>query len=154
VVPPVIVLLNAVEGTFVAFKLELFCCIVSLLSSGIFCRSDDLVMSEALSTCDLLLYTSKCENLPSLLTESQACGVPILAMDVGGVRETFLPGLSGMIVPESEIEFKKCLISLLESPEQLRAFSLKSRKFAEKEFDGTHIAEQYLNIYTKALSEA
>jgi glycosyltransferase involved in cell wall biosynthesis len=117
-------------------------------------KNDDLVMSEALSTCDLLLYTSKYENLPSLLTEAQACGVPILAMDVGGVRETFLPGLSGMIVPESEIEFKKCLISLLQSPEQLRAFSLKSRKFAEKEFDGTHIAEQYLNIYTKALSEA
>ena len=117
-------------------------------------QSDDVAMAEALSTCDLLLYTSKFENLPSLLMESQACGVPILAMDVGGVRETFLPGISGMIVPESEIEFKKCLISLLESPQQLRDFSLRSRIFAEKEFDGANIAEQYLNIYTKTLSEA
>ena len=111
---------------------------------------NDVLMSKALSSCDLVLYSSKFENFPSLLTESQACGVPILAMNVGGVGETFLPGNSGELVPESEIEFRNCLIQLLDSPQKLHEFSINARKFSEKEFCGADIAERYLEIYSTA----
>ena len=113
-------------------------------------EGNDLEMSKALSSCDLMLYSSKFENLPSLLTESQACGVPILAMDVGGVGETFIPEESGQLVPESQIDFRNCLIYLLDSPEKLREFSINARKFSEREFNGAKIAAQYLDIYSKA----
>ena len=46
----------------------------------------------ALSIMDLFLLTSRREGMPNVLLESQWMGVPVVATDVGGVRETLISG--------------------------------------------------------------
>lgn len=48
---------------------------------------------------DLNLLTSEREGLPNVLIEGQHFGVPALAPDVGGVRETIAPGITGQLLP-------------------------------------------------------
>jgi glycosyltransferase involved in cell wall biosynthesis len=38
------------------------------------------------------------EGLPNSLVEAQLAGVPVVATDVGGARETFVPGVTGRLV--------------------------------------------------------
>jgi glycosyltransferase involved in cell wall biosynthesis len=45
------------------------------------------------------LHVSLTEGLPQVLIEAQASGVPIVATDVGGVREALGDGAGGLIVP-------------------------------------------------------
>jgi glycosyltransferase involved in cell wall biosynthesis len=51
---------------------------------------------------DVFMLSSRSEGLPNVLIEAQACGVPVVAYDVGGVRETFLEGITGMLVRETD----------------------------------------------------
>jgi glycosyltransferase involved in cell wall biosynthesis len=50
---------------------------------------------------DLFMLASRTEGLPNSLIEAQAAGVPVVAMNVGGVRETMVPGVTGLLVEES-----------------------------------------------------
>ncbi len=47
---------------------------------------------------DVFLMTSHYEGTPNVLIEAQAAGVPVVAPDVGGTRETILDGLTGVVV--------------------------------------------------------
>ena len=53
-----------------------------------------------LQLLDVFMQSSRSEGLPNVLIESQARGVPVVAYDVGGVRETFVDGVTGMLVRE------------------------------------------------------
>jgi glycosyltransferase involved in cell wall biosynthesis len=48
---------------------------------------------------DAAVLASRMESLPNFLCEAQAWRLPVIAYDVGGVRESFEPGRSGWAVP-------------------------------------------------------
>ena len=47
---------------------------------------------------DLLVLASWSEGFPTVVGEALACGVPVIASDVGGVRDVVIPGRSGWLV--------------------------------------------------------
>lgn len=51
------------------------------------------------SSYDAFLYTSSYDGLPNILLEALAAGLPVIAPDVGGIREVVLPGVTGWLVP-------------------------------------------------------
>jgi len=51
---------------------------------------------------DVLLLTSKTEGLPGAILEASAAGLPTVAVDVGGVREAIVDGMTGYIVPRRD----------------------------------------------------
>jgi glycosyltransferase involved in cell wall biosynthesis len=53
---------------------------------------------DYLACFDLFLLTSRIEGLPNSLVEAQLAGVPVVTTDVGGARETFIPGVTGQMV--------------------------------------------------------
>src|SRR5471030_1188339 len=53
---------------------------------------------DYLACFDLFMLTSESEGLPNTLVEAQLAGVPVLATDVGGARETFSSGVTGRLV--------------------------------------------------------
>ena len=54
---------------------------------------------DELRTSDVLLHPSVSEGLPTVLVEAMACGIPVVATDVGGVTELVTDGVNGLVIP-------------------------------------------------------
>jgi glycosyltransferase involved in cell wall biosynthesis len=58
---------------------------------------------ELYSICDLILLTSEKEGLPNVIMEAMLAGKPVVAFDVGGVRELIPTAAQGCVVPFNDI---------------------------------------------------
>ncbi len=64
-------------------------------------RNDAMRLYQAL---DLLLLTSHKEGLPNVILEAMLCALPVVAFDVGGVRELIPDDSCGRVIPFGETE--------------------------------------------------
>jgi glycosyltransferase involved in cell wall biosynthesis len=56
-------------------------------------------VETVMSSLDVVLLSSRNEGSPVALIEASACGVPVVATDVGGVRSVVQDGQTGLLVP-------------------------------------------------------
>jgi glycosyltransferase involved in cell wall biosynthesis len=63
---------------------------------------------------DVVLNTSVQEGTPVALIEAAAAGKPLVAVDVGGVRDVVRDGETGILVPRDEQEVARALRRLLD----------------------------------------
>ena len=70
---------------------------------------DELILLYA--AADVLFVPSRLDNLPQVITEAQAVGLPVVAFEVGGIRDAILfPGESAILIqPYSVSEAAKAL---------------------------------------------
>lgn len=52
-----------------------------------------------MSKCDIVVQASRKEGMPTALLEALACGMPVVATDVGGTAELIVNGVTGRLVP-------------------------------------------------------
>ena len=94
--------------------------------------------------------------------EAMACGTPVVATAVGGIKEVVVPEETGLLVPfdhqcpeDHEPQFAAELATnlaqamnvLLKDPEKRRAMGEKARLRVEKLFSWQQVARQTLNFY-------
>jgi glycosyltransferase involved in cell wall biosynthesis len=58
--------------------------------------------APTLAAADVLVLPSRTEGIPAVLIEAGMSGVPVVATDVGGVREVVVPGETGLLVPPAD----------------------------------------------------
>lgn len=63
-------------------------------------RSADVLVMASRPLSEQGPYTT--ESSPNVLLEAQACGLPLIATDVGGARELFRPGETGLLIPPND----------------------------------------------------
>ena len=69
------------------------------------------------ATLDVILLTSVIEGVPNVLIEAQACGRPVVALDVGGVSEAISQDRTGRVVRErSPRRLAEAVIDVLGEP--------------------------------------
>jgi teichuronic acid biosynthesis glycosyltransferase TuaC len=56
-------------------------------------------LAELMAACDVFCLASDMEGWPNVVQEALACGAPVVAPDVGGVRRMIPPETYGYIVP-------------------------------------------------------
>jgi glycosyltransferase involved in cell wall biosynthesis len=56
-------------------------------------------IADWLNACDALCVPSRNEGLPNVALEAIACGLPVVATQVGGIPEVVRPGENGLLVP-------------------------------------------------------
>ncbi|MCQ9373895.1 glycosyltransferase [Methyloversatilis sp. XJ19-13] len=67
-------------------------------------------VATPLSVMDVFLLTSKHEGTPNVVLEAQWLGLPIVATDAGGTRESFNIGVSGLLAHKPEAKHIASLV--------------------------------------------
>ena len=78
--------------------------------------SDDELVTK-LNKAALLLYTSRLEPFGFAPLEANACGLPVVGLAEGGIRETIQDGLNGFLIDPEPQTIARAVSKLLESPE-------------------------------------
>lgn len=102
---------------------------------------------------DVAVLASSVESLPNFLIEAQWMGLPVVAFDTAGVRETFAPGASGFLLAHGDDVRFCAACERLATEAHLRAtMSAAARAHAEREFDPARQNERYLKLYAELLN--
>lgn len=84
--------------------------------------------------------------------ESMASGVPVVASDIGGLREIIKPGENGILVPEKDPrELAKAIVYLLNNPEVAVNISRNAREFIVRNYSSSTRINEILNIFESVL---
>ena len=103
---------------------------------------------------DVVLVPSHSESFGLVALEAQACGTPVVAAAVGGLRTAVRDGYSGVLVDGHDPEvWARVLSDLLVSPARLAALSRGAREHAAA-FNWPATAERLVGVYTGAMNEA
>ena len=83
---------------------------------------------DTLNRAAAMIYTSRLEPFGFAPLEANACGTPVVAIAEGGVRETVVDGVNGILVPERQPELiGRALTRILEEPEWAKMLGESAR---------------------------
>ena len=96
---------------------------------------------------DVTLIPSRSESFGLVAIESSACGTPVIASDVGGLRVAVRDDVTGWLVPSFAPEaFADALGRVLDDPAQATAMGTAGARFARR-FDWRRASIDLLAIY-------
>ena len=96
---------------------------------------------------DFFLLFSNFENLPCVLIESFACGLPVITTDVGGIGEIMDESRGILLHAGDEASLLKAVHTMLDHCQEYD--SQKIREYAEAHFSMQVIGEQLLRVYDR-----
>lgn len=105
-------------------------------------------VDELLACADLFLLPSKNESFGLAALEALACGVPVIASDMGGLPEVVTHGETGYLFPLGAIdEMAEAGTNLLRDEERWAAFSRAARADAVERFSHDRVIPMYESLY-------
>lgn len=108
---------------------------------------------QQLATFDIFTLSSTTEGISMTILEAMACGVPIVASDVGGNREIVQPPQCGLIVPARDPQaLAAAYLELLRNPAQRVQMGTVGRQRVLDHFSLQKMVAEYQMIYKNLLS--
>jgi len=112
-------------------------------------------VSEIVAGLDILVLSSTSEACPMVVLEAMASGVPVVATDVGGVRELVVPdsdGQTGLVVaPRDPGAIARAMLKIAESSELAERLALNGCRRARERFSIDMCTERHLSVYSRVL---
>jgi len=106
-------------------------------------------LTNYLQQSTVLVLFSTTENAPCVILEAFACGVPVIATNVGGVSEHF-PSRFGSLIPKDDS--KTLLKEFINYSKQNKKFNQKDmHNYIVQNFSPLIIAKQFTEVYLSAL---
>ena len=112
---------------------------------------DEISLQVVYNAVDVMLVPSRQEAFGQTASEAQACGVPVVAFDIGGLPDIIEHKKSGYLAKAFDIEDLARGISWVLYNCELKKLSAYSRKQAVLKFNQKRVAQNYLKIYRKLL---
>ena len=105
-------------------------------------------MPAAYSAADVVVLVSDdIETFPLSFLEAQACGVPVIGMDTGGVRETLVEGQTGFVVEQGDLRgMASAITTLLTDPNRRARIGAAARAFVAGQLCTEATVMGYLRI--------
>jgi D-inositol-3-phosphate glycosyltransferase len=101
-----------------------------------------------------VLVPSHSESFGLVALEAQACGTPVVAAAVGGLRTAVRDGISGVLVDGHDpADYASVLAKLVAAPGRLAALSRGAVEHASG-FGWAVTADRLISVYTGAMNEA
>ena len=116
-------------------------------------RCEDV--ASLLFASDVGALSSKAEGFANAILEYMAAGLPVVATDVGGVREAIVEGKSGFIVPAGNDQIMaERIIALISNPALTHEMGQLGKSIVEQKFGCEHHLRNTLELYDELLSLA
>ena len=106
------------------------------------------------SAFDAVALTSANEGTPVTVIEALACGLPVVATDVGGVSDVIQDGRSGYLVPAEDVEAVADRLERLAGDPQLRStMGANGRAFVVPRYSVPRLAADIDRLYRSLLRQ-
>jgi glycosyltransferase involved in cell wall biosynthesis len=103
---------------------------------------------KRLALSKILLVTSKNEGYGRMAAEALACGVPVIANPVGGLKEIIRDGQTGYFSQYNDVQsFTKISNHLLSDPTMRQTLASHGRSEVEQRFSIKTMLDAYENLY-------
>jgi glycosyltransferase involved in cell wall biosynthesis len=97
---------------------------------------------------------SRSEAFSQVTLEAQACGLPSVGFDIGGISDIIIHQQTGWISKAYDtIDFASGIKWILEDDDRHSILSENARNNVVKKFSPDVIAQQYFNLYNEILSK-
>lgn len=114
-------------------------------------RSD---LERLYNACDVVVLPSLYEGTPNVLLEAMACGVPVVATDVGDNAHIVPDGRAGFVVPPGDEErLAERLGRLIADPDLRRRMGDAARRRVVEEFSVERLAADTAAVYEAAWAQ-
>ena len=111
-------------------------------------------IASALQDIDIVVLTSLNEGTPVSLIEAQLFGKPVVATNVGGVKDTLVDGETGFLIYNFNTdEFVKKLQQLIHNKELRNNMGNKGKLFAAERFSKQKEVSAIDDLYTHCLQQ-
>ena len=92
-------------------------------------------VAELIQAADVVCLTSDAEALPLSILEAMALARPVVAADVGGVRDAVVEGETGFVIPPDDVSgFEAALVKLAAAPELVSQLGEAGRRRHQAHF--------------------
>ncbi len=109
-------------------------------------------LPEILSTADIFLLPSQQESFGLSALEAMACGVPVIATNIGGIGEVVQHGECGYLAELGDVDrMARYCVELFKNKKKLDAFRVAARTRATEKFDINLVVPMYEDIYTESM---
>lgn len=102
---------------------------------------DDEVV-DLLNRSSVMAYAPRLEPFGLAPIEAAACGLPVVGVAEGGVRETIVDGVTGFLVAPGAAPMADAIGRLLDDPALARRFGLAGRSHAEQHWSARPAADR------------
>jgi glycosyltransferase involved in cell wall biosynthesis len=99
----------------------------------------------------LFVLPSRAENLPESIIEAMACGLPIVATDVGGVRELVDERVGTLVPPNDSAALAHALERVLDA--HCRYDGAEISRIARQRFSHEAVGRRWDDVYREVVSE-
>jgi glycosyltransferase involved in cell wall biosynthesis len=107
-------------------------------------------LAGMMADADFQVMFSRYENLPVVLLESLACGIPVISTDVGGINEHINSERGLLIRSEDEDELLESLNFMLDHAGEYNKKGI--REYAVNHFSREVIGEQLFKVYSSIIN--
>jgi glycosyltransferase involved in cell wall biosynthesis len=103
---------------------------------------------DLLAMADAVCLSSSTEALPMAVLEAMALAKPVVATDVGGVRDVVKHEETGLLVPLNDpLKFARALLRLAEDPELGARLGSQARQRQMTRFSADRMADDYALLF-------
>jgi D-inositol-3-phosphate glycosyltransferase len=104
---------------------------------------------------DVCVQASHAEGLGFSVLEALACGTPVVATHVGGLRETIVNGATGWSCPPGNVKaMAGAIAEVLDQPDEARRRAFAGRRMVEERFDSRLVFAELQALISRAAAAA
>jgi glycosyltransferase involved in cell wall biosynthesis len=109
--------------------------------------------SSVLSAMDLFVMPSLQEGLGLSIMEAMACGLAVVASEVGGIRNLIRDGFNGSLVKPKDIKkLYEVILELLKDKDKARLYGLNAHKTIANNFSQEKMVLETERVYSECLN--
>jgi glycosyltransferase involved in cell wall biosynthesis len=111
--------------------------------------SDPLGRTAFMSSLDVFVLPSLAEGTPNSVIEAMACGVPVIATNVGGIPDILDPECGILIPPRNANALAEAMLTLARNPERRSSMGAAAKERCQKLFSPAAVMPLMLQTYAR-----